>query len=138
MRQGLQQSLQEPQDTNIPELSQQLPGSAARLRPHNIPVPAGGTVTGCPPWFGAVWGFGRVGGSGEGLSPLPEAELQEVECQEAAARSVSVCPEPEDAEELSGVAGHQAGDAEPEPAQLPTDKVVDDGTEPWRRAERRS
>lgn len=73
----------------------------------------------------------------EHLSPLPEAQLQEVERQEAAAGRVSVCPEPEDAEELGGVAGHQAGDGQPEPAQLPTDKVVDDGTEPWRRAERR-
>lgn len=74
---------------------------------------------------------------GECLSPLPEAELQEVEHQDAAAGCVSVCPEPEDAEELGGIAGHQAGHGQPEPAQLPPDKVVDDGTEPWRRAERR-
>lgn len=49
VRQGLQQSLQQPQHTNIPELSQHLPGTAARLRPQNIPVPAGVTATGCPP-----------------------------------------------------------------------------------------
>lgn len=70
---------------------------------------------------------------GEGFSPLPQPQLQEVERQEPAAGRVSVCPEPEDAEELGSVAGHQAGDGQPEPAQLPTDKVVDDGTKPWRK-----
>lgn len=80
---------------------------------------------------------GSGGWRGERLSPLPEAELQEVERQEPAAGCAAVRPEPEDAEELRGVAGHQAGDGQPEPAQLPIDKVVDDGTEPWRRAERR-
>lgn len=64
-------------------------------------------------------------------SPLPEAQLQEVEHQEAAARWVAIRPEPEDAEELSCVAGHHAGDRQTEPAQLPADKAVDDGTEPW-------
>lgn len=72
----------------------------------------------------------------EHLSPLPEAQLQEVEHQEPAARRVAICSEPEDAEELRGIAGHHAGDGQPQPAQLPTDKVVDDGAEPWRTAEK--
>lgn len=72
---------------------------------------------------------------GEHLSPLPEAQLQDVEHQEPAAGWAAVRPEPEDAEELSRVAGHHTGHGQPEPAQLPTDKVVDDGTEPWRTAE---
>ena len=59
-----------------------------------------------------------------------------MERQEPAAGRAAVRPEPEDAEELSRVAGYHAGDGQPEPAQLPTDKVVDDGAEPWTTAER--
>lgn len=74
---------------------------------------------------------------GEHLLPFPEAQLQEVEYQEPAVGQAAVRPEPEDAEELSRVAGHHAGDGQPEPAQLPADEVVDDGAEPWGTAEKR-
>jgi len=73
---------------------------------------------------------------GECPSPLPEAQLQEVEHQEPAAERAAIRPEPEDAEDLSHVAGHHAGDGQPKPAQLPMGEVVDDGAEPWRTAER--
>lgn len=70
------------------------------------------------------------------ISPLPEAQLQDVEDEKPAAGWVAVCLEPEGAEELRHAAGCQAGDGEPKAAQLPLQQVVDDGAEPWEKKER--
>lgn len=53
-----------------------------------------------------------------------------MEDQDPAAWWVSICLQPEDAEELSHIARYQAADGSTKPAQLPTGKVMDDGAEP--------
>lgn len=75
-------------------------------------------------------------GRGVRISPLPEAQLQDVEDEKPAAGWAAVCLEPEGAEELRHAAGCQAGDGEPKAAQLPLQQVVDDGAEPWEKKER--
>lgn len=70
-------------------------------------------------------------GHGVRISPLPEAQLQDVENKKPTAGWAAVCLEPEGAEELRHAARCQAGDGEPKAAQLPPQQVVDDGAEPW-------
>lgn len=55
-----------------------------------------------------------------------------MEDQDTAAWRVSICLQPEDAEELYHVARYQAGDGPTKPAQMPMGKVMDDGAEPWK------